>query len=66
MLLACVIYHLEALTEEILVLKYPKVPLFCWILYNHNSPADELREMFKPSEDAGSLIVNIFLTIRKV
>ena len=28
----------------------------CWHLHNHNSPADSDRELFKPSEDAVSLL----------
>ena len=93
MLLACAIHHLKALTEEILVVKYPhclicffwinipqsfclrfqcnytltlpvpRAPLFCWTLHNHNLPIDWVRELFKPSEDAGSLVVHIFLKL---
>ena len=49
-----------------LTLLVPCAPLFSWTLHNHNLPADWVRELFKPSNDAGSLVVHIYLTIGKV
>ena len=43
----------------------PRVPLFCWTLHNHNSPADWERELFKSSKDVGSFVVYIFFELEK-
>jgi len=48
-----------------LTLSVPHKQRFCWTSHNHNSPADWVREIFKPSEDAGSLVVHIFSIIGK-
>jgi len=37
----------------------PHAPLFCRTLHQHNSPADQARERFKPSKDEASLVVSI-------
>jgi len=49
-----------------LTLFVPRAPLFCWTLHNCNSPADWIRQLFKPSKDAGSLVAYIFFLIGKV
>jgi len=47
-------------TEKgLVIISVPCAPLFCKTLQSYNSPAARARELFKPSTDLASLLVEI-------